>query len=88
VEVETGNANKEKLGAEDALALARAASVVIVARGKKTLRFEMKREPPDDDELLSVMLGRSGTLRAPTLRRGKTLVVGYSGASYESLLAR
>ena len=46
----------------------------------------MKNDAPDDDELLKVMLGRSGTLRAPTLRRGKTLLVGYNAAAYEETL--
>ena len=80
---ETENA-RAKLGADDALALARAASTVHVARGKKIVSFEMKDEP-SDDELLAVMLGRSGTLRAPTLRRGKTLLVGFNSDLYERL---
>ena len=47
----------------------------------------MKSEAPEDDELLKLMLGRSGTLRAPTLRRGKTLLVGCNAEAYNSTLA-
>ncbi len=50
------------------------------------LTFKMQSDPPEDDELLKVMLGRSGTLRAPTLRRGKTLLVGYSDDAYSETL--
>jgi arsenate reductase-like glutaredoxin family protein len=66
--------------------LARAASKVIVARGKKRLELDMKRDPPTDEQLLEVMLGRSGTLRAPTLRRGTTLLVGYNDDIYRDTL--
>ena len=55
-----------------------------VAKGKKIVTFEMADDPSDDD-LLAVMLGRSGTLRAPTLRRGKTLLVGFNADLYEQL---
>lgn len=58
----------------------------MVARGKKVQTFLMKSEAPDDDALLTLMLGRSGTLRAPTLRRGKTLLVGFNSEAYETAL--
>lgn len=38
----------------------------------------MKKAPPTDDELLEHLLGRSGTLRAPTIRTGKRLLVGFN----------
>jgi arsenate reductase-like glutaredoxin family protein len=46
----------------------------------------MKRDPPTDKQLLEVMLGRSGTLRAPTLRRGNVLLVGYNDDMYGDTL--
>ncbi len=42
----------------------------------------MKKEPPGDDELLAVILGRSGTLRAPTVVSGKRLLVGFNADMY------
>ena len=36
-------------------------------------------------DLTGLITGRSGTLRAPTLKRGKTLVVGYSDELYDEL---
>ena len=38
----------------------------------------MKRDPPGDDDLLAVLLGRSGTLRAPTMIIGKNMAVGFN----------
>ena len=61
---------------------------MIVARGKKVVTFDMKTEPPDDDTLLSHLLGPTGNLRAPTLRRGKTLLVGFSDEAYRQVLAK
>lgn len=57
----------------------------MVARGKKVIELDMKREPPADDELLSLVLGRSGTLRAPTMRLGETLLVGFNGDAYQQV---
>ena len=58
----------------------------MVAKGKKVLRFNMKKDAPDDDELLGVILGRSGSLRAPTLRAGTKLLVGFSADFYGDAL--
>ena len=55
----------------------------MVAQGKKVRTFNMKSDAPDDAELLKLMLGRSGSLRAPTLRRGTTLLVGFNADAYK-----
>ena len=46
----------------------------------------MNQDPPDDMVLLSHMLGPTGNLRAPSIRKGKTLLVGFDEESYEKLL--
>jgi hypothetical protein len=74
------------MGADDALRLARASSRVVVARGKNVVSFDIKNDPPGDDELLKHMLGPTGNLRAPTLRRGKTLIVGFNDELYGDVL--
>jgi arsenate reductase-like glutaredoxin family protein len=79
---EQGDAGKERRGRSEALALAKAADKVIVARGKKVVEFDMKKSPPEDDALLAQILGPTGNLRAPTLRKGKMLLVGFSDEAY------
>jgi arsenate reductase-like glutaredoxin family protein len=69
-------ANKVKLGRDEALALARQADQVIAAKGKKVVRFR-RADRPSDDELAAAILGPSGNLRAPAIRVGKTLLVGF-----------
>ncbi len=72
-----------KLGKEKALELAAAASKVIVAKGKKVTVFDLKQDPPDEATLLKHMLGATGNLRAPTVKRGKTLLVGFNAERYQ-----
>lgn len=45
----------------------------------------MKGDPPRDDTLLSHILGPTGNLRAPTIRRGKTLLVGFDDSAYRQV---
>jgi hypothetical protein len=80
------DAGKERRGRDEALALARTVDRVVAARGKKVVTFDMKKDPPDDETLLTHLLGPTGNLRAPTFRRGKTLVVGFSEAAYQQVL--
>lgn len=67
-----------KLGLSDALALVRQADRLVVAKGKKLTELDLDAEPPGDDTIAKLMLGPTGNLRAPTLRVGRTLVVGYN----------
>lgn len=57
-----------------------------VARGRKVVRVPLSDDWPPDDELLALMLGRSGKLRAPTLQAGTIIVVGYNRDILESVL--
>lgn len=75
-----------KLGAEDALRLAGEVCTVIVAKGKNVVRFSMRKGRPDDATLLAHLLGPTGNLRAPAIRKGTTLIVGFEEAAYERLL--
>ncbi len=83
---ETTDASRVRLGRDEALALARKVRRIIVGRGKKAVVLDMKNAPPDD-ELAALLLGRSGNLKAPTLRIGDTLVVGFSEEGYQQELA-
>jgi hypothetical protein len=76
------SANNTKLGAEDVLRLSREVSKIVVAKGKKVVTFDMKKDPPGDDALLAALLGPTGNLRAPTIRKGLTLLVGFDDDMY------
>ncbi|MBL8960267.1 MAG: hypothetical protein JNJ98_10475 [Gemmatimonadetes bacterium] len=55
-------------------------------RGTKVVRVKMK-EKPARAEVLAALLGPSGNLRAPTVRRGRTLLVGFVPEVYDEVVA-
>jgi hypothetical protein len=57
-----------------------------VAKGKKVVPVDLARAKPPRAELLGLLLGPTGNLRAPTLRKGRTLLVGFDEATYTRLL--
>jgi arsenate reductase-like glutaredoxin family protein len=83
---ETVNAAKIRFEPADALKLARQAGRIVVAKGKKVVDFDMKRDPPDDETLLAHILGPSGKLRAPVIRRGSTLLIGFAEDEFAKVL--
>ncbi len=72
-----------KLAKKDAAALVKAASKIIVTKGKKVSEFAGGKA---GKEVLEAMLGPTGNLRAPTLRRGKTVIVGFNEELFERVL--
>lgn len=76
---ETVDAKKIRIGSDDLAELFAGAQEVVVTKGKKCENFQ-----PDDEALVSAALGRSGNLRAPTVRVGKRYLVGYSDEPWES----
>ena len=65
-----------KLQAEDARALLDQASKLIAIKGKKIREFSVSKSVSDD--ALAATLGPTGNLRAPTVKHGKTVIVGFN----------
>jgi arsenate reductase-like glutaredoxin family protein len=76
----------KKLGRDEALAMARQARRLMVAKGKKVTTLDLAKDQPSEETLASLMLGPTGNLRAPTLRVGQTLLIGYNEDYYLSAL--
>jgi arsenate reductase-like glutaredoxin family protein len=72
-----------KLGKSDAASLAKSASKLIVAKGKKIDEWKISGKAPAD--AVAAMLGPTGNLRAPTIRRGKTVIVGFNEDAFQDL---
>jgi hypothetical protein len=70
--------SSRKLGRTEALALVHQAQHLVAAKGKKIARIELQTAPPADDVLAGLLLGPTGNLRAPTMRVGQTILVGYN----------
>ena len=82
---ETADANKNKLDHAGALAMARQVDRVIATKGKKRVELDM-RQKPSDDEVIALLLGPTGNIRAPLIRVGKTLVAGFDPEVYNGAL--
>lgn len=83
---ETVNATKTRLGRDDALKLLTGVDRLIAARGKAVAVFDLNKDRPDDETLLAHLLGPTGNLRAPTVRVGSTLLVGFNDDAYRQVL--
>jgi arsenate reductase-like glutaredoxin family protein len=83
---EVQHAKKETILAEDAIKLARSMTHVFAAKGKKVVRLNVKKDQPGDEEIRKLIVGPSGNLRAPSLRIGKKLVVGFHPDMYADVL--
>jgi len=70
------------------LALARQADELYATKGRQVVHLALKKDKPDEATLLDLLLGPTGNLRAPVLRRGRTLIVGFDEATYKRLLAK
>ena len=77
----------KKLGRTEAVAMARQARRLIAAKGKKVTTLELATASPADDALADLMLGPTGNMRAPTLRVGETLLVGYNDAVFADMFS-
>jgi hypothetical protein len=62
------------------------ASKILIAGGRK-VEEAMPREAAKAD-LLAKIVGRSGTLRAPTLRQGDVFYIGYNDQLYALITRR
>jgi hypothetical protein len=74
---EVVDARKQTFAKRETIALLRRAARVVAMKGKKVVDYDLKRDPPPEKELLEAILGPTGNLRAPAIRMGKTLIVGF-----------
>ena len=79
---ETVNATKERFGAKDLAKLFDGSSKVVAAKGKKIVDFSLKDTAPDDADLVKIVLGPTGNLRAPSIKKGATWIVGFNEELY------
>jgi hypothetical protein len=83
---ETVSAVKTRIGADDALKLLDGMTRLVAMKGKKVEVFDLVNDRPADAELLARLLGPTGNLRAPTVRVGTTLMVGFNPEAYSQVL--
>jgi arsenate reductase-like glutaredoxin family protein len=76
------NAKKTPITKSDALSMVEDVQRLYVAKGKSFSFIDLAKESPDQPALEKLLLGPTGNLRAPTVRKGKTLIVGFNEDMY------
>lgn len=74
------NAKKHTYSGEKAWELVAGSRKVYVASGKKIIEFDPATA--DKEEMLKLITGRSGNLRAPTVKRGNNFYIGFNADMY------
>ena len=78
------NSAREPQGRKEALALAARARRLVAAKGTKITELDLRTKPPES-EVLALMLGPTGNLRAPTMVVGDTLYIGFPKGGFPGL---
>lgn len=81
------DARKHRLGAREALAALDGIDHLYATRGRTVIHLDLRAGRPPRAELLALLLGPSGNLRAPAVRSGRTLLVGFDEATYSRVVA-
>jgi len=83
---EQADAKKATIKGDAALNVLKNVDELHVAKGKKVVHVDLRHARPARAELLALLLGPTGNLRAPTVRKGRSLIVGFDEATYSQLL--
>ena len=76
-------ANKVKFNRSEALKMIRKHELAKITRGQKVMTISIGNST--DDELATLALGRSGTLRAPAFVSGNHFMVGFNSDAYDAI---
>ena len=69
----------------EVLKLAADVNELYVAKGKQVTHVNLRKGKLSEDDLCRLLLGPTGNLRAPTLRVGKKLIVGFQQGMYDDV---
>jgi hypothetical protein len=84
--VEQVDARRSPIKEREALELLEAVDEVYASKGTRVVHLDLKKDKPDTATVRGALIGPSGNLRAPTLRKGRTLLVGFDAETYKKVL--
>lgn len=82
---EAVNAKQSVMKEKDALRLLASADELWSMKGKRVVHVDLQKAQPSRADLLALVLGPTGNLRAPTIRKGRTIIVGFDEATYRRI---
>ena len=80
------DAKKQTIKGDQALGVLAGVDHLYAAKGSRVVHVDLRKGKPDRAALLGLLLGPTGNLRAPTLRKGRTLLVGFDEPMYKQVL--
>jgi hypothetical protein len=80
------DAKKQTIKGDQALGVLAGVDELYAIKGKRVVHVDLRKCIRDRAVLLGLLLGPTGNLRAPTLRKGRTLLVGFDEATYRLVL--
>ena len=80
------DAKKATIKGAAALDVLKDVDEIYIAKGKRIVHVDLRRDKPPRADLLALLLGPTGNLRAPTLRKKRTLIVGFDETTYKDQL--
>jgi arsenate reductase-like glutaredoxin family protein len=80
------DAKKQTIKGDQALGVLTGVDQLYAAKGKRVIHVDLRKGKPDRAALLGLLVGPTGNLRAPTLRKGRTLLVGFDESTYKQVL--
>jgi len=84
---EVVDARKVKVGKPQIAQILRGTHLIVASKGNSTIQFNLREEPPVEKILYENLIGPTGSLRAPAIRLGRTLVVGFNEESWAKALS-
>lgn len=80
------DAKRQPIKGDQALGVLAGVDQLYAAKGRGVVHVDLRKGKPDRAALLGLLLGPTGKLRAPTLRTGRTLLVGFDEPTYKQAL--
>lgn len=77
------DARKEKIDTDQAWNILSQAGTVHIGKGKKTLVYSPCDE--NKEEILKAAMGRTGNLRAPSIKKKDAVFIGFNDSIYNTL---
>jgi len=70
---------------KEALDLVKNIDEIYASKGRQVVHLDLRKGKPAEAALTALLIGRTGNLRAPALRRGRTLIVGFNETMYKQV---
>jgi len=84
---EVVSANKTKFPHDEAMNLIKDIDQIYSAKQNKVIHLDLKKQKPSKEEIAAIILGPTGNLRAPAIKTGKTLIVGFNKELLEEFIS-